>query len=418
MTELNAIPGTAFETEEENFEDIYGEEDEAIDDQATLNRFHRRDYSPWHHPVKQIVRSHQWAALTERFIQARPQANASDALTYFTLPGADLFDVQTLSNICEPLGVKIQYFGFNSAFPDEEAEGANDPSDAPWVTAESALRQAGRITSDAVVLSDRLEDIANTASQASLELGKRPPFDIINIDACDHLAYSPKGRPQSMFDALQHLLSHQLRAKSPWLLFITTRVQPDLIGAPGAHFQQAINENLSISNSGFGAALAECLSLDEDRFTEDLLSCWDIHDERFLKLYTVGLGKYLLQFFHGQPSLPANVELASVYSYRVYGEQADMLALAFRVTPDPLRVFLPMTGGSFVIPDLEPRRATKVARQAIKIQDLDKAIAEDEEIRQKAISGTVKLLEGARFDINGWCEWLAKHSQRPLVVSL
>jgi hypothetical protein len=77
-----------------------------------------------------------------------------------------------------------------------------------------------------------------------------------------------------------------------------------------------------------------------------------------------------------------------------------------------------MTGGSFVIPDLEPRRATKVARQAIKIQDLDKAIAEDEEIRQKAISGTVKLLEGARFDINGWCEWLATHSQRPLAVSL
>jgi hypothetical protein len=77
-----------------------------------------------------------------------------------------------------------------------------------------------------------------------------------------------------------------------------------------------------------------------------------------------------------------------------------------------------MTGGAFAIPDLEPKRATKVARQAIKIQDLDKALAEDEEIREAAINGTVKLLEGARFDIAGWREWLANHSQRPLVVSL
>lgn len=418
MNEINEIPGAAYESEEENFEDIYGEEEEVFDDQSTLNRIHRRDYSPWHHPVKQIVRSYQWAALTEKFIRTRPQTNASDVLTYFTLPGADLFDVQTLSNICEPLGVKIAYFGFNSAFPDEGGQRENDSSDAPWVTAESALRQAGRITSDAVVLPDRLEDIANSASQASLELGKRPPFDIINIDACDHLAYNPRGRSQTIFDALRRLLMHQLRAVSPWLLFITTRVRPDLIGVPGSHFQQAIDENLSISNSGFGSALAECLSLDEDRLAEELSSCWNIHDERFLKLYTVGLGKYLLQFFHGQPSLPANVELASVYSYRVFGEQPDMLALAFRVTPDPMRVFTPMIGGPFVIPDLEPRRATKVARQAIKIQDLDKALYEDEEVRQVAIRGTIKLLEEARFDIAGWREWLANHSQRPLLVSL
>lgn len=418
MTEANAIPGSAYMPEDEDFEDIYGQEDAVEDEHSTSNRLHRRDYQPWHHPVKQIVRSHQWAALTERFINARPRANTSDTLTYFTLPGSDLFDVLTLSNICEPLGVKIKYFGFNSGFTDEEAEELSESSDAPWVTAESALRQAGRITSDAVVLSDRLEDIANASSQASLELGKRPPFDIINIDACDHLAYKPKGRPQSIFDALHHLLSHQLRAVSPWLLFITTRVQPDLIGVPGSYFQQAIDENLSINDSDFGAALAQCLALDEQQLAEELSSCWEIHDDRFLKLYTVGLGKYLLQFFHGQPSLPANVELASVYSYRVHGEQADMLALAFRVTPDPMRVFSPMSGGPLVIPNLEPRRATKVARQALKIQDLDRALAEDEEIRSAAISGTMRLLEGARFDIPGWCQWLATHSQRPMVISL
>ena len=355
------------------------------------------------------MRERQWASLTRRLLQGRP-AGSLPVLRYFTLPGRDLLDVHVLSEACEPYGVKIQYFGFNS-----NLGSAREP-DATWVTTEAALRQSGRITDDAIVLSDRLEDIALESSQAAEALKGRPPFDVINIDACDHLAYSPPGRERSIFDALNALLRHQMRASAPWLLFITTRVSPDLIALPGLLFQDAISKNLMVQGSGFGAALAACLDADAHRLAAEMPSIWRCNDHRFLKLYSVGLGKFLLQFFNGQPNLPANVELASLYTYRVYGEEPDMLALAFRITPDTVRVYAPNIGGAAVVPDLEPDRAIKVANQAVKLQDLDSALAAEEDVLGAAVDGTRKLLQQANYDLAAWQHWLANLPQRPLSV--
>lgn len=418
---MNSEPNTQAreDVQEDDILAIFGE-DQIMADLAEIAQRHRSDFQPWHHPVKQIVRKHQWAALTKRLLDSRP-ADVSKVLRYFTLPGADLLDVRVLAEVCEPLDIKIQYFGFNarSAPVEDEVEGQNLTldSEGAWVTAESALRQAGRITADAVVLSDRLEDIALADSQASLQLKQRAPFDVINIDACDHLAYCPKGRSHNMFDALQALLAHQMRAHSPWMLFITTRAHPDLLGQPGLVFQDAISQNLRVVDSPFGASLAECLNADAARFASELTSVWGTHDTRFLKLYSVGLGKFLLQFFHAQPNLPANVELASVYAYCVHGDQPDMLALAFRITPDAPRVFAPSVGGVTVVPSLEPERASKVAKQAAKLQDLDHAITTDADLCAEAVSGTAALLESAKYDITEWRRWLASHEQRPMDVT-
>ena len=82
---------------------------------------------------------------------------------------------------------------------------------------------------------------------------------MINIDACDHLAYQPDGRPRSTFDAVQALLRHQMVASRPWLLFITTRVEPALLAGPGDAMRQAVNDNLATA-AGFGEALAARLA--------------------------------------------------------------------------------------------------------------------------------------------------------------
>jgi hypothetical protein len=419
MTNSEANPQTPKDAQEDDILAIYGH-DQVMADLVEIAQRHRSDFQPGHHPVKQIVRKRQWAALTKKLLDARP-ADASKVLRYFTLPGADLLDVRVLAEVCEPLDVKIQYFGFNArAASNEEEHQGHEPvldSEGAWVTAESALRQAGRITADAVVLSDRLEDIALKDSQAAEQLKLRAPFDVINIDACDHLAYCPKGRSHNMFDALQALLAHQMRAHTPWMLFITTRAHPDLLGQPGLVFQDAISQNLRITGSPFGASLAECLDADTARFASELTSVWGTHDARFLKLYSVGLGKFLLQFFHAQPNLPANVELASVYAYCVHGEQPDMLALAFRISPDAPRVFAPSVGGVTVVPGLEPERASKVAKQAGKLQDLDYAIANEPDLCAEAISGTSALLESAKYDLTEWRKWLAAHEQRPMIVT-
>ncbi|MBY3115642.1 PP_RS20740 family protein [Rhizobium laguerreae] len=372
---------------------------------------HKTTFKPWHHPVKQIVRDRQWAALTRRLIEDRAQPRPS--LRYFTLPGPDLLDIRVLADICEPLNVQIEYFGFDVG--QEITDDAGGSFAGEWINAESALRQAGRISADALILPDRLEDIAAENSQASAQLRQRPTFDVINIDACDHLAYLPKGRTHNTFDALGALLRHQMASRTPWLLFITTRAQPDLLGKPGIQFQNAITQNLALPG-GFGEALAGSLEADIAKLGSALAAIWGANDERFLKLYCIGLGKFLLQFFHMQPNLPANVELASCYAYKVYSDSADMLAMAFRITPDPPRVFAPGIGGAAVVSNLEPVRAIRVAAQARKLQNLDDALENEADVRAEAIAGTEALLGAANYDLDGWRNWLADHERRPMTV--
>lgn len=378
----------------------------------------RQDFAPWHHPVKQIVRVRQWAALTKRLIEARPQG-APRVLKYFTLPGADLLDVRTLVGVCAPLGIKIEYFGFNSGASSvmDGTDALSKAEAAPWVMEESVLRQAGRITENALILGDQLEDIAEPGSQAAIQLQQRGAFDVVNIDPCDHLAYRPKGRTKSTFDALQALLHHQMSARTPWLLFVTTRVSPDLLGPPAIAFQNAITQNLTLPGSDFGAVLAECLNANAERILSELSSVWTSSGERFLRLYSVGLGKFLLQFFHGQPNLPANVELASVFAYRVHGDEPDMLALAFQVSPDPQRVFPGQAGGAVSFSSLEPTRAVRVAKGAMRLEDIDGLLTANDYIRNEAVEGTKDLLRASRFDIVKWVEWLAAHDRRPLVIA-
>ena len=93
-----------------------------------------------------------------------------------------------------------------------------------------------------------------------------------------------------------------------------------------------------------------------------------------------------------------------------------MLALAFRITPDTVRVYAPNIGGAAVVPDLEPDRAIKVANQAVKLQDLDSALAAEEDVLGAAVDGTRKLLQQANYDLAAWQHWLANLPQRPLSV--
>lgn len=376
-----------------------------------------QEFAPWHHPVKQIVRQRQWAALAKKLLAEREYPTTT--LRYFTLPGKDLFDIKVLSEVCASFGVAVEYFGFNSMSQQLSDSGgagtAHVSGAASWAAVESALRQAGHTTSSSVINPDRLEDIAVDHSHASIKLRQRQHFDIINVDVCDHLAYAPMGRERTTFDALNALLRHQMGAKSPWLLYLTTRADCNLVGIPGLHFQKAISDNLNVPGSSFGMALAECLDASLAKIGSEVSATWSTQDMNFLKLYTVGLGKFLLQFFCAQPNLPANVELVSAYAYRVFLDEPDMLALAFRITPELPRVFPPSMGGAAVIPTLEPARATRIAERAKKIWDIDLALS-DHQVRSEAVQGMQQLLEGASYNIVEWKSWLKALEKRPITI--
>ena len=384
---------------------IYGE-DFAEVDQPELFPEKRQNFAPWHHPVKQLVRKTQWEALVTRLV--KDNAPDGNVLRYFTLPGADLLDVRVISEGCAPLGVQIEYFGFDAGMQAVELN-------AQRIELESALRQAGRITANALILPDRLEDIAVDQSQAARQLETRQPFHVINIDACDHLAYQPDGRQRSTFDAVHALLRHQMIATRPWLLFITTRVEPGLLAGPGDVMRQAVNDNLA-NAAGFGNALAAAIEADAALIQDALADVWANHDSKFLKLYAIGLGKVLLQFFHAQPNHPANVELASACAYRVYGDEPDMIALAFRVTPDGPVVFQP---GQVQQPDpaVEAVRAVRVAARAQAMRDLDGELEANAEVCEAMARGSASLLRASNYDMDAYQTWLANHARRPMQVT-
>lgn len=403
MGDQDGTSGAGDDASQEDLEAVYGEE-LGGDFEAIPTGGKRRSFAPWHHPVKQIVRDTQWAGLTRRHI--RDGHVQGGILRYFTLPGADLLDVRVLAEVCEPERVQIEYFGFDSGMDPENPPG-------PRVETESALRQAGRITDSAIILPDRLEDIAVERSQAAQQLGNRLPFHVVNIDACDHLAYQPPGRPRSTFDALTALLRHQMLARGAWLLFVTTRAEPHLLGNAGLAMQRAVNENLAVPDSGFGGALAAAIQADDHLLAAAVAQAWTTHDDRFLRLYSVALAKYLLQFFHSQPNLPANVELASAAAYRVYGEAPDMLSLAFRIIPDGPRAFQASAQGMTAIGDLEPERAERICERAHSLRDLDDELSAQGS-QSAAVARTVELLKGANYDMPAYLEWLAGLARRPL----
>lgn len=409
--------GTSLEPDDDSASDdvlaVFGEEDDAV--RLTPLATRRTAFAPWHHPVKQVVRGRQWGALTEKLVRKARSGDERKVLRYFTLPGADLLDVRVLAEACSAHGTQIEYFGFDIGARRTEGAVPGEPIiTGPWTAAESALRQAGRITGRAVILPDRLEDIAQLNSHAAGQLSQQRPFDVVNLDACDNLAFKPEGRSHSTFDALDILLRHQMEAKQPWLLFITTRVDPGLLSDAGLKFQAAISKNLELSSDRFRPALADALESGIDTLASELAAAWTTLDQRFLKLFAIGLGKHLLQFYHNQPNLPSKVELASLYAYRVRAGEPDMLALAFRITPGGLRVMPAGIGGATVVTSLEVDSALYVVEQAVKLQDLDEAIEAEPKLKEEAVAGTEGLLEDANYDLEAWRTWVRNHPIRPM----
>lgn len=393
---------------------VYGNDDIGT---AITRLTKKRGFAPWHHPVKQIVRDYQWGDAAKRLLKKNRAEDQRGTLRYFTLPGVDLLDVRQLAKSTQHYGSRIEYFGFNSGWKLDADINDTGSSSGAYLSAESALRQAGTITDTSVVWPDRLEDIARSRSTAANRLQQQAAFDIVNIDACDHLGYASEGREHTLFDAMETLLAHQLRAGKTWLLFITTRVDPQLLGAPAEKLRDAIAKNLELHPNDFGDALANCVGVDRATLESELENVWASHDDRLLKLFVLALGKHLLQFYYAQPNFTNRVELISAFAYRVHGDAPDMLSMAFRVTPEGMRI-LPAAAAPVVkLEQVELAEAQAIAEKAQEMWDLDGETGiQNSDVAKDALDGTEILLNEANYDIDEWKEWLRTHQNRPMAV--
>ncbi|NCT88976.1 hypothetical protein GXB84_16800 [Stenotrophomonas acidaminiphila] len=376
---------------------IYGDRGEAPDLSASRKR---ADFKAWHHPVKQFVREKQWLTQVERLLGQ----SADRVVVYLSLPGEDMFDVRVIGDAVKRRGGKLRLLGFNSRRPEAEIVGAQ-------MNAESILRQEGIITDDSLTLPDRLQDIVVGRSHAYRQMASYGRFDIVNIDLCDHLGAAVNGH--SIFDVIERIVAHQRASTVPWLFMLTTRVHPDFIGLAKENFTPPLRKNIELG-AEFAEQLAGVIGV-ESCVAEDVERYWGLGGDSLLKIFAVGLGKYLLHLLHNQIQDPAVVELASCCEYRVEAQHMDMLSVVFRISPKP-KVIIPVDQvGAVEIPSIEINNAIQIARKVSGAVDVD-AVLQDRAILRELVERTEALLAVGNYDVSKYRDWLESHSVRPCVV--
>jgi hypothetical protein len=379
----------------DEFEGIYQDEPQHSLGRGKL----KTSFQAWHHPRKQYVRIEQWCAEVRKLLPQLALAQG-EPFKYLTLPGNELLDVRALHGVCERANVKLRYLGFNSV-------GAQTIDAAELSLSQSEVRSLSTIDRFSTVLEYRLEAISNSLSPAFATTTSAGPFHAINLDLCESIAFREIGhRKGSSLEAAGRLIELQVQSPKPWLLFITTKAQPSLIGEFARDgFMRAIDANSKLSDE-FRDKLIDLLASNVDELDTHLEEAWTNQDVRFLKLFSAGLGKWMLSIL-STAAPPRGLTLLSGCYYRSGPHGPDMLSLAFRCDGavqnlrDPNSI-LKLTHRA---PDAtEVDAAIALAETASAMFDLDDRM-NDEAIRGKMIKMAGALMASARFDENAYKSW-------------
>jgi hypothetical protein len=367
-------------------------------------------FERWHHPRKQEVRIEQWCSPVRALLRER-KMTAGSTFRYLTLPGDEMLDVRALNGVCEQEGVELRYLGFNSV-------SAGTPRQAELNLSQSEVLDLKGISRFSTVLEERLESIARADSPAHHRMVQHGPFDAINIDLCNSITErEADDRRGSPLGVLGQLLSTQLTTTTPWLLFVTTMAQPSLItGRNRAGFQEAIDANIAAS-AEFESGLADCISAGSN-LAAHMEVVWERQDPAFLRLFSTGLGKWLLRIL-SESAPQRRLSLISSYYYQVGPDGPDMLSLAFRCDT----VAQSVQDKSGILPTVTPTPTLSEVDLAIDLtqklkasEDLDYLLAHDQKRAEKRLQQAMTLMESARFSPQAYEAWARSELRRTRVA--
>lgn len=358
---------------------------------------------PWHRPRKQFVRERQWIEYSRRligrlktgpFFQQGPGGRPE--LKYLTLPGIDYLDVRALSDCCEELGVELTSTSFL-------AGSEKNPVRARAHVREESLKETSRITDRSYTFGRKFEEIISESGQAYIDLRRRGPFHIVNIDACGSIALPSANHAQRMVDAIFRLIELQLEmCIGRWLLFVTTDVRVDSFSDSAMKsMADAIVENSQSSNS-FKDGATSLLSSPDKSILEAISHASQIPGEPFLKLFSLGFAKWIIKLAETKGW---NVKMHTSYFYSTMppdDPHPSMPCLAFEFVPPPAgledrfgvtraRPSSVGSGGSEA--EFAMRALTKVGGMV----DLDQRMSADQVLREAMIEATRNLLKEAGY---------------------
>lgn len=358
----------------------------------------RKEFLPWHRPRKQFVREKQWALQIDKMLSEIPPQGQT--LRYLGLPGSDLLDLRHFhETLCVPRQLSLRFLGFNSAANSE------DSLQVELNISLDEVKKLPFIDPLSEILPDDVRRIANENSIAYRKAQNLGPYDVINLDLCDGFGGDEPGTiDDTHYKALGHLLSLQVRNKSPWLLLLTTR-------AGAAHIHAEVVDRLVKKCT---KNLVNC-----PEFREAVEKTFSVHDpasfEEMTKTpagllvgFLVGISKWLLSLaVDNNPQ--ASMELKSVIGYKVASASPceDLVSLAFRFVPHTAPIADELGLATRVVPPVEecPLSAKIVGRVASRV-NADDLLETDQALHKEMTDTMAALLAVARYNREAYYEWV------------
>ena len=304
-----------------------------------------------------------------------------------------------------PLDCFIRYLGFN------EGQSSEDVGTDVHV-ANNAVTSLEGVVSDSQVVKDRFEAIAGNTI-AYRHLRAYGPYHVVNLDLCGSMFPNTTKSVEPYYSALNRLLAYQFETqKVPWLLFITTMVEPSVVDEESMQkLCKPTGDNFA-AHPGFLEKLKGlCPGAIPGEGTSGSVNIDGLSDQDLIHLFGVALGKWLLRL--GQAASPKwTIAMRRSYRYSINAEKgAVMLSLAFELTPNfapPVDATgmskLQVTAKHF---PSELDSAIKLAESVSNIADVDGKLSEDGVMKAALTAEAADLLESAGFDRDAYIQWVS-----------
>lgn len=364
----------------------------------------KKTVKPWHAPRKQWIRLYQWNAHIENLIDEISSAtgNPFSELSYLSLPGTELLDVRTVLQVCSYKKVRLKFLGFN--YPENETQ----QDRITLNISESELKKQPNVHPSSLVVKDKLEMLAEKKSIAQNELNQFGGLDVINLDLTNCVANQiPSGIQQDYYKAIHQLFEHQKKKRvSPFLFFLTTRVNPEQINrAAFGALLNVLSANFNLHPS-FAEKMKDCLGIDASDIKAAQADSGFTSISRFLdKIFSMSLGKWMLSLLLGGGS-QWSLEMKESCSYTVNpAGSPDMFSFAFicRPTERPSVDHFGLSGllnsAQISTPvDIELIFAKKLVDAVAKVFDLDRRMHCDEQLTNELVNKAAELMRQANYD--------------------
>jgi hypothetical protein len=407
--------------------------DDIVQDKVPVHSETVRDkFLPWHRVRKEYIRRRQWNELTGRMVRGlwRRQLDLPEEWTLegesvaeqsikiprdvrlektlkcLVIPGEDLLDVRALWEDVQQYKCEIRYLGFN------ESQGSDRKNTRLYIS-NNAVISLPYVSTDSQVVHDRFEAIANDQSQAIRYLKEYGPYHVVNLDLCGTMFPNVRTDVAPYYAALHQLLAYQFRSQtSPWLLFVTTVVEPGVVNE--AEFNKLCGparQNFD-KYPDFADEVKKKIPEQAFRGSATAINLSALTGDQMTALFGVALGKWLLGLCQqASPQWTFAMRRSFRYSQNE-PKGASMLSLAFELKPNiaPPVDSVGMSGlklHAITYPD-ERQCAVQLAKSVANIRDVDAHLSSDLSLKEELKNTKAALLESAGYNRDAFITWVDK----------